>query len=120
MRRLRSRRRLQDGLILLLLLMLFRLPYSTQEAVTIEADATYQIVRSTAAEILAQYPALEPHPPLYYLVTRFSVELFGYTHFGLRLPTLVAGILTPPLLYLTLREVTSRRAIVGIRSNYSL
>lgn len=86
----------------------FRIPFITQESVTVDADATRIISSMPVGEMLAAYPQLEPHPPLYYVFVHYSIVVFGNTHFGLRLPTLLAGILTPPLLYLAMRPVTTR------------
>lgn len=39
------------------------------------------------------------HPPLFYLFTKISLNLFGENEFAARLPALFAGTLTLPLLY---------------------
>lgn len=43
--------------------------------------------------------AVRDHPPLFYLVTSLSLNLFGENEFAARLPSLFAGTLTLPLLY---------------------
>ena len=50
------------------------------------------------------------HPPLYQLVMWGFYRAFGYTEWAGRLPSMIAGILAIPVIYLLGRELFSKRA----------
>ncbi|HEX3794208.1 MAG TPA: glycosyltransferase family 39 protein [Acidimicrobiales bacterium] len=49
------------------------------------------------------------HPPLYFSVLWATIRVFGSSEFAVRLPSIVAGVVTIPLLYLLGREAYDRR-----------
>ncbi|MFW6097982.1 MAG: glycosyltransferase family 39 protein, partial [Chloroflexota bacterium] len=53
---------------------------------------------------------IEDHPPLLYILTWFSVSVFGESEFTLRLPSLFAGVLSAPLIYTLARHFGYGRA----------
>lgn len=58
--------------------------------------------------------AADAHPPLQMVLSWISRRAFGPSIFALRLPSLVAGILLVPLLYLIGKELYDRRAAVAV------
>lgn len=62
---------------------------------------------------LSQFPTAllgDVHPPLAYLIMRFSGAIFGMNEFGLRLPSLIASLLVVWLVYEIARDVFNSRA----------
>ena len=49
--------------------------------------------------------------PAYFLIVRCSAELFGYTEAGLRLPSLLAGVLLIPVVYALCRRLAVSRPL---------
>ncbi|MBW3615316.1 MAG: glycosyltransferase family 39 protein [Actinobacteria bacterium] len=69
--------------------------------------------RITDAPFLSMFHAAasaDAHPPLQMVLSWASRQAFGPSPFALRLPSLVAGILLVPLLYVTGKELYDRRA----------
>lgn len=60
--------------------------------------------------------AADAHPPLQVILSWASRQAFGPSPFALRLPSLVAGVLLVPLLYLVGKELYDRRAGVAAAS----
>jgi len=60
-------------------------------------------------EMLTNYPAESPHPPLFYVVLHFWIDLFGSTETSVRMLGLIAGAIAAPALYCFGREIDSRR-----------
>lgn len=52
----------------------------------------------TSQKDVAEMLTVKDHPPLLYLVTSFSLNLFGESEFAARLPALYIGVLAVPLL----------------------
>jgi 4-amino-4-deoxy-L-arabinose transferase-like glycosyltransferase len=107
--------RTEHALIINLLLMsgLFRFAYLGQESITVDSDRTLYISMLHPVDFLSQYPTIQSaHPPLYYIFVQVSRMLFGVNYFSVRLPTVIAGILTVPFVYLIGRRLYTRR--VGI------
>jgi 4-amino-4-deoxy-L-arabinose transferase-like glycosyltransferase len=50
------------------------------------------------------------YPPLFYILSKFSVLTFGTSELSVRLPSLLAGIATLIVFYVILRRATTRRA----------
>lgn len=59
---------------------------------------------------LLTHPWGDSHSPFFYLLVSLSRQIFGTTHFGLRAPAILAGVLMAPAMYLLARELHSRRA----------
>ncbi len=51
----------------------------------------------------------DTHPPLYYLALHFAIRFFGLNEWAIRLPSLAAGILAIPCVWLLVRELFGRR-----------
>jgi len=64
-------------------------------------------VRHPFAEILTVFPGDNQHP-LYTILARLSILAFGESAWSLRLPALIMGVLSVPLLYLLAVSVTTR------------
>jgi 4-amino-4-deoxy-L-arabinose transferase-like glycosyltransferase len=95
---------------LLLVSGLFRFAYLGQESITVDSDRTLYISMLHPVDFLSQYPAIQPsHPPLYYIFVQVSQMLFGVNYFAVRLPTVIAGILTVAFVYLIGRRLYTRR-----------
>lgn len=64
--------------------------------------------RLPVGEIVASYPG-DTHHPLYAVLAHLSLATFGESAFSIRLPSIVIGTASVPLLYLLGREVATRR-----------
>lgn len=75
--------------------------------------------RVTDASFLAMFhaaSAADAHPPLQIVLSWAARQAFGPSAFVLRLPSLIAGVLLVPLLYLVGKELYDRRAGVAAAS----
>ncbi|MCA9915734.1 MAG: glycosyltransferase family 39 protein [Anaerolineae bacterium] len=98
-------RQLVPTMFLALFLRLIRFPES------LWYDETF--TAAMAATDISKFPTAllgDVHPPLAYLIMRFSALLFGMNEFGLRLPSLVASLLVVWLVWLIANEVFNSRA----------
>lgn len=58
-------------------------------------------------------------PPTFFLIARVSVELFGYSEAGLRIPSIAAGVLLVPVLYFLARRMSVSRPLAAIASLFA-
>lgn len=73
-----------------------------------EATSVLQ-VRLPFAQMLADLTAGDVHPPLHHAVLWATVRVIGDSELAVRLPSILAGTLLVPLLYLAGRDLYSRR-----------
>ena len=64
--------------------------------------------RETISQVIGGVRS-DDHPPLYYLILRFSQWIFGDSEWALRLPSAVAGWLCIPAIYLLGKRLYSER-----------
>lgn len=75
------------------------LSFWTDEGLT-PLRAGYAIAEILSNRIIIQQGLTnDTHPPLYYLLIHFTRQLFGETDFAFRYPSLLCGILLPPVVY---------------------
>src|SRR5215468_6265468 len=96
--------------LLALALRLYRIaarPLSSQEIYT------WDFSHQTVPFILGPLSHMETNPPFYYLLIKF-IMTFGETEFLLRLPSVVAGTLAIPLIYILGRVGgASKSGVIG-------
>lgn len=63
------------------------------------------LTERTAGASLSAIFSRRDHPPLLYLLSRLSLQIFGDGAFALRMPSLFAGVLALPLLYRLGKEI---------------
>ncbi|QIO20874.1 glycosyltransferase family 39 protein [Haloarcula sp. JP-L23] len=75
-------------------------------------DPIWSVYYSTPRHLISllTHPWNEPHPPLYYIVLAVSRLLFGTSEISVRLPSLLAGVVVPPMVYLLGKELEGRQA----------
>ncbi len=73
-----------------------------------EAISVHQ-AHMTLSGMLENLRATDNHPPLYFLVLWATVRLIGYGEMAVHIPSIVAGTLLVPAVYLTGRELFDRR-----------
>ena len=73
-----------------------------------EAISVHQAHMSLAA-MLQNLRATDNHPPLYFLALWGTVRLIGYGELAVHIPSIVAGTLLVPAVYITGRELFDRR-----------
>src|SRR5205807_1214338 len=59
--------------------------------------------------LLHNLRATDNHPPLYFLILWLTVRAFGYGQLAVHIPTIVAGTLLIPVVYITGCELFDRR-----------
>ena len=74
-----------------------------------EATSVHQATMSFGA-MIANLRDTDVHPPLYFAVLWATVRVFGISEWAVRLPSLVAGVLLVPMMFVTAREAYGRRA----------
>ncbi|MGH9100736.1 MAG: glycosyltransferase family 39 protein, partial [Acidimicrobiales bacterium] len=73
-----------------------------------EATSVHEASLSFGGMIHALY-ASDVHPPMYFCVLWGAIRLFGDGELAVRLPSIAAGVLTIPVLYLLGKEAYDRR-----------
>lgn len=86
-----------------------RLPGLGRSELWFDEAATWWFGRLAASGRLAETLALEPTPPLYYLLTGTLARLFGDSEVVLRLPAVFFGVLSIVSIYLLADELFERR-----------
>ncbi|MBW3557272.1 MAG: glycosyltransferase family 39 protein, partial [Actinobacteria bacterium] len=83
---------------------------ATARDIWLDEALTARITRGSFLSVVNAASSADAHPPLQMVLAWASRQAFGPGPFALRLPSLVAGILLVPLLYLTAKELYDRRA----------
>ncbi|MDZ4674396.1 MAG: glycosyltransferase family 39 protein [Gemmatimonadota bacterium] len=102
-------RREQAGLLLLTALALVLRFIGANSGLWI--DEIFSLVdsfRLPVREIVSSYPG-DTHHPLYAVLAHLSLVAFGESTLSIRLPSIIVGAASAPLLYLLGREVADRR-----------
>lgn len=73
-----------------------------------EAISVHQ-AHMTLSGMLQNLRATDNHPPLYFLILWATVRLIGYRELAVHLPSIIAGTLLIPAVYITGRELFDRR-----------
>lgn len=84
-----------------------RLYHLGSESIWLDEAFSIKMAGNSLAYIMANFSS-DPHPPLYYIILHF-VMWFGNSEFIVRLPSVIAGILTIPVMYLTAKRLFSYR-----------
>lgn len=83
------------------------------EAINVMAAKSYSFLG-----ILTEYAKADFHPPLYFAIIWIWTKLFGFSEIIVRLPSVIFGLLTIWLVYLTGRKVYSKK--LGILAAFLL
>ncbi len=75
-----------------------------------EAIGATLVRNQSAGYIWNSFARADTHPPLYYIVLEFWSVFFGFSEVALRLPSVIAGVLTVFVTYLIGKEFISQRA----------
>ncbi|MGQ9625981.1 MAG: glycosyltransferase family 39 protein [Anaerolineae bacterium] len=100
------------SIIIALALRLFRLG---GQSLWYDEGVSFYLTQLSLPEML-QWTAQDIQPPLYYLLLRGWVWLFGVSEFALRFPSLIFGLLTVPLFYMLGRKLFDESA--GVLAAY--
>lgn len=83
------------------------------ESYWIDEYSSLEFVMSrTTVEVIREVPAIDPHPPLYYVILNLWTSLVGVSEPAVRLLSALFGIATIPVLYALGAELYDRR--VGV------
>lgn len=87
-----------------------RVPTLAAQSFWLDEAYTERLVRMSFGGMLHAIPISESTPPLYYILAWFWTRLFGYSEFGIRSLSALAGILTVPVVYALVLRLANRRA----------
>jgi hypothetical protein len=82
----------------------------------IDEFATLQVATHSPGEILRITSSVNFIPPLYFLLVHGALQVFGESEAALRMPSVVAGILTIPVMWLLTEEIAANRSAANIAS----
>ena len=89
-----------------------RFPSLAQQSYWYDEAVTVELVRSSLGGLLAQLPARESTPPLYYLLAWGWTRVFGSGELGLRSLSALIGVGTVAVVFAATRSLVSARAAV--------
>ena len=84
---------------LFLLAFLFRLVALNQSLWLDEATTANVVHHFSYLQIITKFAPTDFHPPLFYLLEKFWISLFGYSEIALRFPSVLASLLTGYFVY---------------------
>ena len=97
-------------LALVLLAAALRVPTLAEQSFWLDEAYTERLVHMSFGGMLSTIPATESTPPGYYVLAWAWTRLFGYSEFGIRSLSALAGILTVPVVYAIGTRLGGRRA----------
>ncbi|MEK6952480.1 MAG: glycosyltransferase family 39 protein [Nanoarchaeota archaeon] len=87
-------------LIVFLLAFLVRL-IAIDQSLWLDEAVTANVVESYSySEIITKFSPTDFHPPLFYLVEKFWINIFGYSEIALRFPSVIFSLITGWMIYL--------------------
>lgn len=103
------------GAVLLFGSFALRLTRLGADGVSLDESLSWHFARELSIhEILFVLPKFDPHPPLYYLILHYWVDIAGTSPISLRLPSVLFGTGTVIAIYgLLLRTTDDNTAILG-------
>jgi 4-amino-4-deoxy-L-arabinose transferase-like glycosyltransferase len=87
-----------------------RLPTLGLQSFWLDEGYTEHLVHSSFGSMLHAIPRTESTPPVYYVVAWVWTRAFGYSEWGIRSLSALAGILTVAVVYATALRLAGRRA----------
>ena len=78
---------------------------SLNQSLWLDEATTALVSKMPVSEIFSKFLPGDFHPPLYYLVMKFWVDLFGSSEISLRIPSVIFGILLVYLVYLIAKKM---------------
>ena len=108
-------RRIQFALLIGIILIGFALRLYQLDAAAFRGDEAFSVQRWTAASLsvsLTDIAALEPHPPLTYILFRFWGEIFGTeSEFLLRMLPVLLNLVGIPAIYAFSKQLSGQPSI---------
>ena len=89
---------------------LLRLTTLSLQSFWLDEGYTVRLLRMPLAQMLRTVPKTESTPYLYYAVAWIWTRAFGFSEYGVRSLSALAGIATVPVVYLAARWLAGRRA----------
>jgi len=99
--------------IILLSGILLRL-ISINQSLWLDEATSALVSKMTLADIFTKFLPNDFHPPLYYLILKFWVTIFGNSEIFLRIPSIIFGTATIYVIYLIAKKIFNQK--VGIIS----
>lgn len=80
-----------------------------EKDIWLDEAASLEYARRSVGFLLTELPFADPHSPLYYLLLKGWIGVFGVSEASLRFPSLILSALTLPVVYLLAARLFSRR-----------
>lgn len=103
--------------LILLLGLILRL-ISLNQSLWLDETTTALVSKMSLGDLFTKFLPGDFHPPLYYLLVKYWVAIFGNSEFLLRLPSVFFGVATIYLIFLIGKEVFGRN--VGLMASVLL
>lgn len=84
-----------------------------QESLWLDETTTAKVAKRSLAYYFSEFAPTDFHPPLYYLTTKGFTQLVGVNDFSLRIPSLLAGMLTLLCVYAIAKKLNSKQADIA-------
>jgi uncharacterized membrane protein len=81
-----------------------------RESLWLDETTTAKVAQSSIAYYFHDFAPTDFHPPLYYLTTKYFTRLVGVSDLNVRIPSLVAGLLTIVCVYVIARKYDDKQA----------
>jgi len=101
-------------LAIMVLGMALRLTAINQSLWMDEAISALAVKGHSFLGLITNFAPGDTHPPLFYFILKFWTQIFGYSEISLRLPSVIFGAMTIPVVYLIGKRVAGEK--VGIFS----
>jgi mannosyltransferase len=82
---------------------------SLNQSLWLDEATSALAARLPIADLFAKFMPGDFHPPLYYLILHYWTAFFGGSEIALRIPSVIAGILTIYVVYLIGRELSNQK-----------
>ena len=79
--------------LILLVALVLRL-VSLNQSLWLDEATSALVVRMSVGDMFARFLPGDFHPPLYYLILKFWVSIFGNSEISLRMPSVIFGVIT--------------------------
>ncbi|MBP6045081.1 glycosyltransferase family 39 protein [Candidatus Woesebacteria bacterium] len=104
----------KKAILLITLAFLARVINLNQSLWLDETTTANVVMRYGYLDIITKFSPHDFHPPLYYLFVKFWTNIFGYSEIALRMPSVIASLLTGWVVYQIV--VKSIRSIKSVKS----
>lgn len=86
---------------------------SLNQSLWLDESTTALVTKMPIADFFGKFMYADFHPPLYYLIVSWWVNLFGSSEISLRIPSVIFGVATVYIVYLIAKEISLKIPWLG-------